>query len=243
MLAEHSNLKTIDPMNNDNSVPPGGKEHGVPILISEIHEGQPAERCGQLYVGDAILSVNGIDLRNAKHGEAVTILSQQQGEISLNVMFVAPDEESDDDNNEFEDEYGFRYRIFDEDVMGHGIQNDLTPHANGPPSPSASSNASTRPLVGDIQQDRTGNHSNGPVPPSSDETTPESPRSPDMANSLHQRQAAILHPAVSDVSSSSGQASSTGAAEQEQQQASAPQAGGSNQVRQPVGVSPASAKK
>ena len=64
----------------------GGKEHGVPILISEIHEGQPAERCGQLYVGDAILSVNGIDLRNAKHGEAVTILSQQVR--NLHIMCV-----------------------------------------------------------------------------------------------------------------------------------------------------------
>ncbi|XP_052832476.1 Golgi-associated PDZ and coiled-coil motif-containing protein, partial [Octopus bimaculoides] len=55
----------------------GGKEHGVPILISEIHPGQPAERCEGLYVGDAILSVNGDDLRNVKHSDAVQILSQQ----------------------------------------------------------------------------------------------------------------------------------------------------------------------
>lgn len=55
----------------------GGKEHGVPILISEIHPSQPAERCGGLHVGDAILAVNGINLRDAKHKEAVTILSQQ----------------------------------------------------------------------------------------------------------------------------------------------------------------------
>ncbi|KAJ8314427.1 hypothetical protein KUTeg_006577, partial [Tegillarca granosa] len=54
----------------------GGKEHGVPILISEIHEGQPADRCEGLFVGDAILSVNGIDLKNTKHAEAVQILSQ-----------------------------------------------------------------------------------------------------------------------------------------------------------------------
>ena len=59
------------------SVLQGGKEHGVPILISEIHEHQPADRCKSLYIGDAILSVNGIDLRNAKHAEAVQILSQQ----------------------------------------------------------------------------------------------------------------------------------------------------------------------
>ena len=49
----------------------------MPILISEIHEGQPADRCKGLYIGDAILSVNNIDLRNAKHSEAVQILSQQ----------------------------------------------------------------------------------------------------------------------------------------------------------------------
>ncbi len=55
----------------------GGKEHGVPILISEIHPTQPAERCGGLHVGDAILAVNNINLRDAKHKEAVTILSQQ----------------------------------------------------------------------------------------------------------------------------------------------------------------------
>ena len=57
--------------------PQGGKEHGVPILISEIHPGQPAERCRGLHVGDAVLAVNSINLRDAKHKEAVTILSQQ----------------------------------------------------------------------------------------------------------------------------------------------------------------------
>ena len=61
----------------------GGKEHGVPILISEIHEGQPADRCKGLYVGDAILSVNGLDLRNAKHAEAVQILSQQVSDLKI----------------------------------------------------------------------------------------------------------------------------------------------------------------
>ncbi|XP_059139989.1 Golgi-associated PDZ and coiled-coil motif-containing protein-like [Physella acuta] len=111
----------------------GGKEHGVPILISEIHEGQPADRCGLLYVGDAILSVNDIDLRSAKHAEAVKVLSQQQGDITLTVMFVAPDEDSEDEKNEFEDEYGFRYRIFDEDIMGSDdCTNALSSPSNGP---------------------------------------------------------------------------------------------------------------
>ncbi|XP_050391130.1 Golgi-associated PDZ and coiled-coil motif-containing protein [Patella vulgata] len=103
----------------------GGKEHGVPILISEIHEGQPADRCGALFVGDAILTVNNIDLRNAKHAEAVHILSKQQGEINMDVMFVAPDEDSEDENQEYEDEYGFRYRIYDDEVICDTSDNRL----------------------------------------------------------------------------------------------------------------------
>ncbi|VEL29891.1 unnamed protein product [Protopolystoma xenopodis] len=55
----------------------GGLEHGVPIIISEIHSGQLAERVGGIYVGDAILAVNGIDLRDKRHSHAVQILSTQ----------------------------------------------------------------------------------------------------------------------------------------------------------------------
>ena len=32
-------------------------------MVSEIHEDGPAGSCGQLYIGDAILSVNDADLR------------------------------------------------------------------------------------------------------------------------------------------------------------------------------------
>ncbi|XP_032071292.1 Golgi-associated PDZ and coiled-coil motif-containing protein isoform X1 [Thamnophis elegans] len=90
----------------------GGKEHGVPILVSEIHPGQPADRCGGLHVGDAILAVNGVNLRDAKHKEAVTILSQQRGEIEFEVVYVAPEVDSDDENVEYEDESGHRYRLY-----------------------------------------------------------------------------------------------------------------------------------
>ena len=58
-------------------VPKGGKEHGVPIIISQIHPNTAAARTGALYVGDAILSVNSIDLRDAKHADAAYILSKQ----------------------------------------------------------------------------------------------------------------------------------------------------------------------
>ncbi|RXN07512.1 Golgi-associated PDZ and coiled-coil motif-containing -like isoform X1 [Labeo rohita] len=99
----------------------GGKEHGVPILISEIHPTQPAERCGGLHVGDAILAVNNINLRDAKHKEAVTILSQQRGEIEFEVVYVAPEVDSDDENVEYEDDSGHRYRLYlDELEEGSG---------------------------------------------------------------------------------------------------------------------------
>ncbi|MCP9261167.1 Golgi-associated PDZ and coiled-coil motif-containing protein [Dirofilaria immitis] len=92
----------------------GGKEHGVPILISEIHPNQAAERCGNLYVGDAILSVNGIDLRTAKHNEAVHILSEQEGELNLKVVYVAPDQDSDDDGDVMaETQGGFVFNLYE----------------------------------------------------------------------------------------------------------------------------------
>ncbi|XP_048769401.1 Golgi-associated PDZ and coiled-coil motif-containing protein-like isoform X2 [Ostrea edulis] len=127
----------------------GGKEHGVPILISEIHEGQPADKCDTLFVGDAILSVNGRDLRESKHAEAVHILSQQSGDIELEVMFVAPDEDSDDEESQaVEDENGFRYRIYDDEVLSSsseaeirrhvGQRSALPPNINGTMPPSAS---------------------------------------------------------------------------------------------------------
>ncbi|CAF1001318.1 unnamed protein product [Didymodactylos carnosus] len=73
----------------------GGKEHGLPILISEIHQGGAVDRCGQLYVGDSILAVNSINLRDVKHTEAVQILSSIKSDITMNVVFVAPDNDSD----------------------------------------------------------------------------------------------------------------------------------------------------
>lgn len=82
----------------------GGKEHGVPIIVSEIHEGLPVDRSGGLYVGDAVLAVNGIDLQEAKHGEAVKVLSTVHGEITLEVLYVAPDDSSDDEDAWEEDE-------------------------------------------------------------------------------------------------------------------------------------------
>jgi golgi-associated PDZ and coiled-coil motif-containing protein len=77
----------------------GGKEHGVPILISEIHPNSPAFRSNQLFVGDAILFVGDVDLKNVRHSEAVDTLSNLKGDVKLKVLFVAPDYDSDDDSS------------------------------------------------------------------------------------------------------------------------------------------------
>ncbi|KAK6632720.1 hypothetical protein RUM43_013490 [Polyplax serrata] len=54
----------------------GGKENKMPILISKIFKGLAADQTEQLYVGDAILCVNGEDLRDATHDEAVKVLKK-----------------------------------------------------------------------------------------------------------------------------------------------------------------------
>ena len=75
----------------------------MPILVSEIHEGMPAFECKDLYVGDAILSVNGKDLRTATHGEAVNVLSRVYGDIKMEVLYVdsdISDNEEDWENDE-----------------------------------------------------------------------------------------------------------------------------------------------
>lgn len=47
----------------------------------------PADQTGQLYVGDAILSVNGKDLQHVSHEEAVQILKKAGREVELEGKF------------------------------------------------------------------------------------------------------------------------------------------------------------
>ncbi|PNF27843.1 hypothetical protein B7P43_G09204 [Cryptotermes secundus] len=61
----------------------GGKENKMPILISKIFKGMAADQTEQLYVGDAILSVNGEDLRDATHDEAVKALKRAGKVVEL----------------------------------------------------------------------------------------------------------------------------------------------------------------
>jgi len=55
----------------------------MPILISKIFKGLAADQTEALYVGDAILSVNDYDLREATHDEAVQALKKTGKEVIL----------------------------------------------------------------------------------------------------------------------------------------------------------------
>lgn len=61
----------------------GGRENKMPILISKIFAGMAADKTNQLYVGDAILSVNGEDLRDATHDDAVKALKRAGKVVDL----------------------------------------------------------------------------------------------------------------------------------------------------------------
>ena len=62
----------------------GGRENKMPILVSKIFKGMSADQTGQLFVGDAILSVNNEwDLRDATHDEAVRALKNAGDVVTL----------------------------------------------------------------------------------------------------------------------------------------------------------------
>lgn len=63
--------------------PPPGSGHTLPvtgIFIKNVLEGCPAGQSGQLCTGDRILQVDGVDLRNASHDEAVDVI-RQSGQV------------------------------------------------------------------------------------------------------------------------------------------------------------------
>lgn len=155
----------------------GGKEHGVPILISEIQPGQPADRCGGLHVGDAILAVNGVNLRDTKHKEAVTILSQQRGEIEFEVVYVAPEVDSDDENVEYEDESGHRYRLYLDELEG----------GSNPGATCKDTGEEVKVLQGFNKKAVTDGHENGDLGTSRETPLEDSASKLDDLHSLYQR--------------------------------------------------------
>ncbi|XP_039298140.1 membrane-associated guanylate kinase, WW and PDZ domain-containing protein 2 [Nilaparvata lugens] len=53
--------------------------------IGRIIEGSPAERCGQLRLGDHILAVNHIDIMNLSHGDIVNLIKDSGYSVTLTI--------------------------------------------------------------------------------------------------------------------------------------------------------------
>jgi C-terminal processing protease CtpA/Prc len=65
----------------------GGIENKMPILISKIFPGMAADLTGRLHVGDAILSVDGHDLRYRYH-ETESISSGLKDPFSASTVMI-----------------------------------------------------------------------------------------------------------------------------------------------------------
>ncbi|KAJ6640624.1 Gamma-1-syntrophin [Pseudolycoriella hygida] len=63
----------------------GGAEHKLPILISRIYKDQAADVSGKLFVGDAIIKVNGEYITACPHDDAVNILRNAGDIVVLTV--------------------------------------------------------------------------------------------------------------------------------------------------------------
>ncbi|XP_075688825.1 inaD-like protein isoform X2 [Rhinoderma darwinii] len=62
----------------------GGKDTPLEaVVIHEVYEEGAAARDGRLWAGDQILEVNGVDLRNASHEDAITALRQTPQKVQL----------------------------------------------------------------------------------------------------------------------------------------------------------------
>jgi beta-syntrophin len=90
----------------------GGRENKMPILISKIFKGMAADLTGQLYVGDAILSVNGFDLRDITHDDAVQVLKKAGKFVDLEVRYL----------KEVMPYFARRQQLMDQNVSQHAGQ-------------------------------------------------------------------------------------------------------------------------
>lgn len=66
----------------------GGRENSMPIVISKIFPNMTAAQSSELFVGDAIIRCNGLDLVNATHDEAVAALKRAGKHVELHVKYL-----------------------------------------------------------------------------------------------------------------------------------------------------------
>lgn len=62
---------------------PGGKEHDLPILISEVKEGSAMARSRKCFVGDEVLAVEDEPLADLEHSEASALLRNAAGSMRV----------------------------------------------------------------------------------------------------------------------------------------------------------------
>ncbi|XP_039204009.1 gamma-2-syntrophin isoform X5 [Crotalus tigris] len=66
----------------------GGAEHKVPVVISKILKDQAADQSGMLFIGDAVIQVNGISVEGATHEEVVQLLRNAGDEVAISVQYL-----------------------------------------------------------------------------------------------------------------------------------------------------------
>jgi len=102
----------------------GGKEHNLPIIISEIFPNSAVSRAARVKAGDIILTVNGEDFTKFSHAEAVNFLSSLRGQIIMDLKSAEKCSEDDPSNLD----YRF-YKIFDSAVTKEELE-DFESSAN-----------------------------------------------------------------------------------------------------------------
>ena len=58
------------------------------FIIGQIVDGSPADRCGQVHVGDRILAVNQIEISQLHHGQVVQLIKDSGLMLTLSVLPV-----------------------------------------------------------------------------------------------------------------------------------------------------------
>ncbi|XP_054652216.1 gamma-2-syntrophin isoform X3 [Dunckerocampus dactyliophorus] len=121
----------------------GGAEHNVPVVISKIFKAQmppkmspTVDQVGKLFVGDAVLQVNGINVEHCTHEQVVHLLRTAGDEVIITVRYLRevpsflklPLGSSSADNS------GESSSLFD---CGSHFNGSKRGTASSPPSPSA----------------------------------------------------------------------------------------------------------
>ena len=136
----------------------GGKEHGLPIIISEVFPDSSVSRSGKISAGDVILAVNGDSFHDFSHNDAVRYLSSLRGTIRFeleNTIEADIDKVCDMDSRY----YDFRQpteAVEDGEEEGEGHNNRGTsPADTSSRQRSVSSASSSAPVAKQQQQQKT----------------------------------------------------------------------------------------